>query len=212
MDCTALHPRRWNCDVTGANRLQTYSSVFEPPRRILIYRCWGCGSAPDDLWQVKGKSPPSGARQPLRVILDLQRGYSTYFLSLRSCLGSLDSSIWRPSGSSGFDSRQEQDIFLYCTAFCPVLGPAPLSTQSVQAALSPGVKRQECEADSAEVKNGGVVYIYGTVLNTVTTVPLPYRRQLKIQCLLSLMTSALECVSVKHTSKIDETDYYSDIP
>jgi hypothetical protein len=50
-----------------------------------------CGSAPDDLWQVKGKS------LPLRVILDLQRGYSTFcHFSLR--LRNLVSSVGMATG------------------------------------------------------------------------------------------------------------------
>jgi hypothetical protein len=66
------------------------------------------------------------------------------------------------AGRPGFDSRQVQEIFLYSTAFRPALRPTQLSIQWVPAALFPGVKWPECEADysppcSIKVKDGGII-------------------------------------------------------
>jgi hypothetical protein len=52
--------------------------------------------------------------------------------------------------------------FLYSTPPRPALGPTPPPLQWVLGAVSPGVKRQGCEADfsapsSVEVKNGGAI-------------------------------------------------------
>jgi hypothetical protein len=62
------------------------------------------------------------------------------------------------AGRSGFDSREEQNIFFYYfTAPRPALGPTQPPIQWV-----PGVKRQGREADGspppcAQVKNGGAI-------------------------------------------------------
>jgi hypothetical protein len=71
------------------------------------------------------------------------------------------------AGSSGFDSQQWQEIFLFSTSSRPTMGLTQPPIQWVPWALSPQVKRQGREADhsppsSAEVKNGGA------------TPPLPY--------------------------------------
>jgi hypothetical protein len=70
-------------------------------------------------------------------------------------------SVLLRAGSPGLDSRQWK-VFLFSTASTPALGPTQPPIQWVPGVLSPGIKRQEREADhsppsSAEVKNGGAI-------------------------------------------------------
>jgi hypothetical protein len=62
----------------------------------------------------------------------------------------------------GFSSRQVQKIFLFPIMSRPAVWPTQHAIQVVPWAISPGLKRQGCEADrstlsSAEVKNGGAI-------------------------------------------------------
>jgi hypothetical protein len=73
---------------------------------------------------------------------------------------------------SGFDSRQEQEVFLSFITFSPSLGPTQPPTQWLTEALSLGLKREGRETDSsppssAEVKNGGAIppLPHGVLLN-----------------------------------------------
>jgi hypothetical protein len=59
---------------------------------------------------------------------------------------------------SGFDSRKEQDIFLFFTVPRRALKPTQPPIKYVTEALSPGVRRSVCEAghsppSNSEVKN-----------------------------------------------------------
>jgi hypothetical protein len=59
--------------------------------------------------------------------------------------------------SSGFNSWQRQEIFLYSTAYGPALGATQPHIEWIPGTLSPGIKRMERETDhpfssSAEVK------------------------------------------------------------
>jgi hypothetical protein len=66
------------------------------------------------------------------------------------------------AGQPRFDSRQEQESFLYFTASRPALGPIQSPIQWVPAAIFSGLKRTRREVDhsspsSAEVNNGGAI-------------------------------------------------------
>jgi hypothetical protein len=51
------------------------------------------------------------------------------------------------TGQPGFDAWQGQEIFPYCTAFRPALGPTKSPIQWVPWTPSSGIKRLRCEAD-----------------------------------------------------------------
>jgi hypothetical protein len=62
----------------------------------------------------------------------------------------------------GFDSRPEQEIFLYSTASTPPLGSTQVPIQWVLGAPSEGVKRLVLEANlsppsSVDIKNDGII-------------------------------------------------------
>jgi hypothetical protein len=72
--------------------------------------------------------------------------------------------IWNAE-ESGFDSRQEQEIFLFSIMFRPALGPTQPPIQWISGALSPGVERLGREPDHsppscAEVKDGGAITLF----------------------------------------------------
>jgi hypothetical protein len=72
-------------------------------------------------------------------------------------------------GVLGFDSRRGLGIFLFTTAPRTALGPSQPPIQWIPGALSLGVKRPGCEADSspppsAEVKERVELYLHSPIL------------------------------------------------
>jgi hypothetical protein len=89
------------------------------------------------------------------------------------------------AGRPGFDSQQEQEIFLFSTASRPTLGSIQLPIQGVPRDLSPGVKRPEREADHSPTR------LHGVVPNSLSTgkpllMPLPILILLQLLLLLVL--------------------------
>jgi hypothetical protein len=81
-------------------------------------------------------------------------------------------SVERRAGRPEFDSRQRQEIILYCTSSRPALGPTQPPTQWTLWALSPGAKRPERKAhqsptSSADVNNGGAIPPFPTCLDGI---------------------------------------------
>jgi hypothetical protein len=56
-------------------------------------------------------------------------------------------SDWLRAGRSGFDFRQERDMYLFSATSTPALWLTQPPTQWIQGNISTGVKRQEREAD-----------------------------------------------------------------